>query len=108
MENVDAVTPSSMKTYILGIQRSFKEWGYSFYLHNGRIFSCRKEGFKGFLDHLFWEQQAQGKTPKSHNLLTSEDLETLYKSHNLSRSYPTNFQCRQFFNIALVTAMRTT
>lgn len=79
------MTPSSMNTYIIGIQRAFKLWGYELDLRNGRVFSCPKEGLKGLMDNVLSVQQAQGKITKGHNSLAADDVETLYRPENLSR-----------------------
>lgn len=64
------VTPSTMKKYMLGIQRGFcMNWGYDLNLTSGPIFNCPKEGIFFVVDNKASEQQRVGKHVFSHNVL---------------------------------------
>lgn len=59
------------------------------------------------MDNKLSLQQSKGMTIRSHNYLSRSDLERLYKSPSISKINPSGYQTRLIFNIALVTAMRT-
>ena len=89
-KNGEETAPSSMKGYIFGIQRYFStNWGYKLTLTSGRVFGCTKKGLYCVLDNLFADQQSRGMTPESHNVLSSRDITTLFKSEDLSYKTPT-------------------
>ena len=101
------VNLSSMKAYILGIQRAFATiWGYNLKILEGPIFNCPNEGLLAVIDNRFSFQQADGIFTESHTVLSHEDLEKLYKSPDLARDRPKSFLARLVFDIALVTALR--
>lgn len=105
----DEVTPSTMKTYILGLQRYFDQvWGYKLTLTKGPVFNDEKQGLMTVINNRFSEQQSRNKHVVSHNVLTGEDVKKLFESAQLSRATPASFQCRLLFGIALMTAMRPT
>lgn len=101
------VTPGTMKGNIFGIQRFFEhEWEYSLSLTTGPIFGCPKNGLFSIIDNLFADQQSRGMTPESYNVLSSEDVEKLYSSPELSKESPRSFQTRMIYNLAISTNMR--
>ena len=101
------VKPISMKAYILGIQRAFATiWGYKLKILEGPLFNCPNEGLLAVIDNRFSLQQADGIFTESHNVLSHEDLEKLYKSPDLARDKPKSFLARLVFDVALVTALR--
>jgi len=103
------ISPSTLKKYVLGIQRSFSIlWGYSLKLTSGPIFNCPKEGFFAVLDNKAREQQREGNHVVSHNVLSRQDLLQLYRSESLSKETPKGFQTRLIFTIGVLTAMRPT
>lgn len=108
-EDGGEVTPPTMKGYIAGLQRFFEvEWGYKINLLSGHVFAAKENSLRCVLDNLFNDQQSRGLVTKSHNVLSYENLLTLYKSAELSQRTPTSFLCRLIFHIALCTAMRAT
>ena len=101
--------PTTMRGYIHAVQRGvMEEWGLRVELTRGPIFNCPKEGLLSVCDNLFAQQQAQGCVTVSKNILTADDITTLYKSHYLSKDTAKGFQRRLVFNIALATANRPT
>ncbi len=52
------VMPTTMKTYILGIQRVFNEWGFELKLTTGPVFGNPKTGLISVLNNKFSEQQS--------------------------------------------------
>ncbi len=76
----EEVTPNSMKSYVLGVQSSFKECGYIVELTAGPIFADPKEGLLSVLNNLFSEQQAQGMLVKSDNSLSLDDVRKILAS----------------------------
>ena len=103
------VKPSSMKSYLLGIQRGFSAvWGYKLNILEGPVFNSPQEGLTAVIDNKFSLQQASGLFTERHNVLSKEDLLLLYGSPLLSRDTPKSFQARLVFDVALITAMRPT
>ena len=103
------VRPSTMKGYILGIQRfSRHEWGFKLSLLEGPVFNCPEEGLMAVLDNRFSAQQSDGMRTNSHNTLSTEDLRLFYGSQHLSIDTPQSFLARPVFSMALITAMRPT
>lgn len=66
----EGVMPSTMKTYILGLQRG-----------------CQKDGLLPLIDKLFSYQQKKGMLSKGHNILTRLDLENLSIHHAIQEPY---------------------
>lgn len=103
------IRPSTMKSYILGIQRGFyHEWGYKLNLLTGPIFACRKDGLTAVVDNKARNLQEAGLHTESHNVLSKEEVLTLFKSKSLSPDSPKGFQNRLIFAIGILTAMRPT
>lgn len=101
--------PSTIKNYILGIQRAFRyDWGYDLKLLEGPIFNCPHEGLTAVLDNKARSLQEQGMHTTHHNVLSRTELVTLYKSASLSLQTPKGFQNCVIFTIGIVTAMRPT
>ena len=83
------VKTTTMKCYLSGIQRRFfSSWGYNFQIFEGPIFNCPKKGTNAAVDNKFSEQQSNGQVTVSHNTLSREDMEVLFKSTALSRDTP--------------------
>ena len=96
-----------MRGYIFAIQRFFNsEWGYKLNFTSGTVFGCPKTGLFCVLDNLFADQQARGLTPQSHNVLSAEDVEKLFKSEHLSDITPKSLQTRIIFSVFLAAAIR--
>ena len=103
------VKPSSMKSYLLGIQRGFSAiWGYKLKMLEGPVFNSPQEVLTAVIDNNFRLQQASGVFTESHNVLSKDDLLLLYGSPLLSRDTLKSFQARLVFDVALITAMRPT
>ncbi len=80
--------PNTMKSYVFGIQRYFlSNWGYKLNLTTGPVFGCEKVGLYQIMDKLFAHQQHRGMTVKSHNVLTSDNIRTIYNSEQLSQGF---------------------
>ena len=98
-----AVKPSTMKGYILGIQRFFShESGYKLSFLDGPIFNCPKEGLLAVLDNRFSEQKSRGALTESHKTPSEEDLCLLYAPPHLSRDTAQGFQARLVFSMGLI------
>ena len=70
----ESIAASTLKTYILSVQRAFKsEWGYDLKPLTGPIFNCPKKGLFCALDKKVREQQRCGDHV-GQNLLSREDL----------------------------------
>lgn len=105
----DDVMPTTIKNYILGIQRGMEmEWGYKLKLLTGPIFSCPKDGLMAVIDNKVRILQERGLHSQHHNVLTREDLLKLFNSPSLSRDSPSGFQNRLVFTVGILTAMRPT
>ena len=63
-----------MKTYILGLQRKFAEWGYDLTLVSGPIFDHKKYGLRAVCDNKFSEQQERGEISKQHVGFRGKDI----------------------------------
>jgi len=83
-----SVSQTTMKTYILGLQRKFAEWGYELTLVSGPVFDHNKYGLRAVCDDRFSEQQAQGQISKQHNVFPRKDIVKLLKSKSCSKSTP--------------------
>lgn len=76
-----------MKGYIASLQRFFDvESGYTLPLLNEKDegFGDVDGGLSTVMDNLFRKQQAEGKVRKSRNVLSNDDVKTLYSSPELS------------------------
>lgn len=101
--------PTTMKTYINRIQRHFRtEWGYDICLWDGPVFGKQKEWLFTICDNFFGKQQSVGVVRKPHNILSKQDVMSLYKPPELLGTTPNSFQCRLIFHVTLATAMRNT
>lgn len=97
-----------MKSYIYGIYRGFKSWGYDVDIFHHPIFTCKSNGLIAVLDNKARQLQSTGRHTKSHNVLSREDLMQLYNSTALLKNTPKGFQTRMIFNIGLLTGVRPT
>lgn len=68
------ISPSSMLTYMRGINRRFDKLGFPVNINDGPIFNDSENGPKNVLENRFAEQQAEGNTGASHNVLTIQDV----------------------------------
>lgn len=101
------IMPSTLKSYVLGIQRSFKqEWKYEINLFRGPIFDCPDHGLMAVLDNKARRLQIQEMHTVSHNVLSQADLKQLYNSKSLSKDSPGSYLTRLVVTVGLVTALR--
>ncbi len=83
--------PTTMNTYILGIQRVFNEWGFELKLTTGPVFGNPKTGLISVLNNKFSEQQSRGMASKSHNVLPLADVKKLLLSPSCSQETPQGY-----------------
>jgi len=103
-----SVTPVTMKTYILGLQRQFSEWGYELTLVSGPIFDHKKYGLRAVCDNRFSEQQAQGQIRKQHNVFPRSDVIHLLNSKSCSKSTPRSYINRLVIIVGVSLGVRPT
>ena len=103
----DDIAPTTLKTYMLGIQRVFSfVWDYDLKIFSGPIFACPREGFVGVLDNKARQGQQQGLHVISHNVLSRGELIHLYRSESLSKNTLKGFLTRFVFTVGILTALR--
>lgn len=81
----DEVSPRTMHTYVMGVQRRLRELGFDVNLFDGAVFNERNMGLKTVLDNRFAEQQSRGKVGTPHNVLTISDIKTIFMSEFCKR-----------------------
>lgn len=97
----------SFACYLDGLQRGFKLfYKFNIQIRNGEIFNDTDTGLFHVVDNICKDKQADGKFSASHNVLTKEDIFTLYDSDSLSKKTPLGFLTRIIFNLALSTTWR--
>lgn len=72
------------------------------------MFDCPRRGLLSVLDNKAREQQRDGRFTVSHNALSRNEVQQLFKSRSLSRDTPSGFLARLVFNIGLLTGMGPT
>lgn len=98
---------STMKSYMLGLQRSFKQkCNYELFLLMGPIFDCQSLGLVNVINNHFSDKKSRGMVTKSHNVISVNEIMNLYWYEKLCMKSATGVQTRIVFNIALVTGMR--
>lgn len=102
------VETSSVLTYIRGIQSRFHELNLPVKLLDGPMFTHPQTGLVGTLINKFSEQQSAGARTKSHNILTTDDIETIFDTEYCNPSTATVFRGRLVFSVCLASGARTT
>ena len=103
----DDIVPTTLKTYMLGIQRGFScVWDYDLKRFSGPIFACPREGLVGVLDNKARQGQQQGRNVISHNVLSRDELIHLYRSESLSKNTQKKFLTRLVFTVGIRTTLR--
>lgn len=82
------VHQNTLKSYVFGVQRGFRAWGYDIDLFDHPVFKCKKEGLIPVLDNRAIQLQSSGRHTKSQNVLSRADLSWLYSSDLLSKVTP--------------------
>lgn len=76
------VAPSIMLNYVRGVQRRIKELGLTINLFSDPIFADPVERLSPLLDNKFAQQQSEGQITKNHNILTIDDIRTIFGSEH--------------------------
>lgn len=101
------IKPTSLKNYISGFQRGFQtQWDYDIKVMSGPLFNHVKAGVMSVIDNKIRQMQSLGVVKRSHNILTTEDIQKLYDSKLLSIESPKGFITRLLFDIAFMTGFR--
>lgn len=101
--------PTTMKSYILEIQRGFhQQWGCNLKLLSGKFLSCPNSGLTSVLDSKARRLQEKCNHTQHHNVLFKDELLLLFNSQSLSPESPKGFQDWVVFTVEILTAMRPT
>lgn len=102
------VSPSSMMTYMRGINRRFDELGFELNIHENKIINDPNCGLRTVLENRFAEQQADGVIGTSHNVLTVVDIEVILESEHCNPDNSEGFRNRLIFGVGLSLGARPT
>ena len=102
------VEPSSMLTYIRSIQRRLNQLGFPVNLFSGPNFADSRHGLVSVLDNRFAHQQSKGSGTKSHNILSIEDVKSIFESEYCNKQNAEGFRNRLIFSVGLAIGARTT
>lgn len=92
--------------YLDGHQRGFRLFYKSnikIHVRPAEFFNKTETGLFHVLNNICKNKQAEVKSSRPHNVLTKQDIMTLYDSDSLSMKTPLGFLPRMIFNIALET-----
>ena len=102
------LSPATLQSYLFGLQRAFADkWGFKISFALSPIFNRPDRGVLNALDKKCRSLQAIGFVRESHNVLTVTEIEQLYASEQLSKVKPLGFMTRMIFNLAFMTAFRS-
>lgn len=103
----DLNSANSYENYFQSLQKAFKVfYDYDLNLTSGTIFHNPGSGLYFFMDNICKDMKAQGKTSKSHNFLSTNDVSKLYESDVLFKEDPLGGLKRLIFYVALVMSWR--
>ena len=102
------VEPSSMLTYIRGIQRRLHELALPVHLFESSIFANPDSGLVAALDNKFVHQQSSGLRTRSHNILTVDDIEKIFSSEHCNATPAEGFRNKLVFAVGIALGARTT
>lgn len=102
------VTPPTMLNYVRRVQHRIRELGLSVNLFSDPIFTDPVEGLCPVLDNKFAMQQAEGQITKSHNILTIDDIGTIFGSEHCNPKNSEGFRHKFIFAVGLATDVRPT
>lgn len=102
-----AVSPASMKSYVLSLQRTFDEWGFKMSMTSKPIFNHRKYGLKAVCDNFVSEQQSEGNVSRQHNVLPRGDIIRLLRFASCSKSTPRGYLNRLVLIVGVTLGIRT-
>ncbi len=100
--------PSTMKNYILGIERIFASRGDKVNFLNGDIFTEDEQTLMAVIENKFAEQQRRGVLTGSHISLDGDDRKTLFPSSSCSPGRPPGYLNRLFLVLGDSRRLRTT
>lgn len=79
---------------------------YEIKIRGGDVFNHADTGLFHVVDNICKQKQAEDKCSFPHNVLTKEDIFSLYDSEALSNKTPLGFLNRMIFNLAISTTCR--
>ena len=104
----EEVLPSTMLNYLRSVQSRLGELGFPVNLFAGPIFDDPMEGPKSALDNKFALQQSLGGITRSHNVLTIEEIGSIFHSEYRNPMNSTGYRNRLIFAVGLAIGKRPT
>lgn len=97
-----------MKTYIIGVQREFSEWGYDLSLMSGLIFDNSSMGMKSVCDNKFSEQKQAVQSDGQHNVFPREDIKKLLLSRSCDNTKARTYLSKIYLVVGISLGVPTT